>query len=92
VKVEAIRQEMPAVCMGLAKDVLAGQILHSGDPLLDDQVLAAEKREHVGGTWVFERKGDGHVDAVYAMAGAVHLARTLPAPVGGVRLIGPKAT
>ena len=90
VLVEAIRQEMPAVCMGLAKDVAAGQLVHSGDPLLDDQVESAEKREHVGGTWVFERAGDGHVDAVYAMAGAVHLARTLPAPVGGVRLIGPK--
>jgi hypothetical protein len=97
VTVEAISQEMPAVCMGLAKDVAAGQVLHSGDPLLDEQVGAAEKNERAGGTWLFARgggKGDddtdgGHVDAVYAMAGAVHLARTLPAPVGGLRLIGP---
>lgn len=92
VQVEAIRNEMAAVCMGLAKDVAAGQVVHSGDPLLDDQVTSAEKREHIGGTWVFAREGDGHVDAVYAMAGAVHLARTLPAPVGGVRLIGPKTS
>lgn len=94
VTVEAIRQEMPAVCMGLAKDVAADQVLHSGDPLLDDQVAAAEKHEHINGVWVFARgvtdDGDtGHVDAVYAVAGAVHLARTLPAPVGGLRLIGP---
>jgi phage terminase large subunit-like protein len=89
VTVEAISQEMPAVCMGLAKDVSAGQILHSGDPLLDEQVQAAEKHERITGTWVFARGDEGHVDAVYAMAGAVHLARTLPAPVGGLRLIGP---
>lgn len=92
VTVEAIRNEMAAVCMGLAKDVDAGQIVHSGDPLLQDQVEGAEKREYQGGTWVFARNDEGHVDAVYAMAGAVHLARTLPAPVGGLRLIGPSET
>ena len=91
VTVEAIRSEMAAVCMGLAKDVAAGQIVHSGDPLLEDQVTGAEKREYQGGTWVFARNDEGHVDAVYAMAGAVHLARTLPAPVGGLRLIGPSS-
>lgn len=89
VTVEAIRSEMPAVCMGLAKDVAAGQVLHSGDPLLEDQITSAEKDERPGGTWVFARGDEGHVDAVYAMAGAVHLARTMPAPVGGLRLIGP---
>jgi hypothetical protein len=36
---------------------------------------------------VFSRKGEGHVDAAYAAAGAVHLARTLPAPVGKPRLV-----
>jgi phage terminase large subunit-like protein len=92
VTVEAIQREMPAVCMGLAKDVLAGQVLHSGDPLLNDQVEAAEKHERPGGTWVFARGDEGHVDAVYAMARAVHLARTLPAPVGGLRLIGPSTS
>jgi len=92
VTVEAISQEMAAVCMGLAKDVSAGQILHSGDPLLDDQVAGAEKHERINGTWVYARGDEGHVDAVYAMAGAVHLARTLPAPVGGLRLIGPSSS
>lgn len=87
--VEAIRFEMPAVCMGFAKDVENGQILHSGDPLLDDQVTGAERLERAGGTWVFARQDEGHVDAVYAMAGAVHLARTLPAPIGAIRLVGP---
>ena len=87
--VEALRMEMPAVCMGFAKDVDAGQVLHSGDPLADDQVTSAERLDRAGGTWVFARTDEGHVDAVYAMAGAVHLARTLPAPVGAIRLVGP---
>lgn len=88
VTVEAIRGETPAVCMGLAKDVEARQIVHSGDPLLNEQVEAAERLQH-GAVWVFARTDEGHVDAVYAMAGAVHLARTLPPPVGRVRLVGP---
>jgi hypothetical protein len=40
---------------------------------------------------VFTRQAGGNVDAVYAVAGAVHLARTLPVPrrvVRGVR-VGP---
>jgi hypothetical protein len=40
-----------------------------------------------GDAWVFSRKGEGHCDAAYAAAGAVHLARTLPAPVGKPRLV-----
>lgn len=89
VTVEAIRQEMPAVCMGLAKEVSALTLLHSGDPLLDEQTTSAEKLEYQSGTWVFVRSDEGHSDAVYATAGAVHLARTLPLPVGGLRLVGP---
>lgn len=89
VTVEAIRSELPAVCMGFAEQVSANRVLHSGDPLLDAQVGGAD-RLLLGGNakiWVFTRRGDGHVDAVYAMAGAVHLARTLPPPVGKPRLI-----
>jgi len=87
VKVEAIRGELAAVCMGFAEQVKAGQFAHSGDPLLDAQIAAAERLMREGGTWVFSRKGGGHCDAVYAMAGAVHLARTLPAPVGRPRIL-----
>lgn len=97
--VEAIRFELPAVCMGLEKEIGAGQVLHSGDPLLDDQVNGAERLDRPGGVWVFSRgelapedeDAAGHCDAVYAMAGAVHLARTLPAPVGPPRLVGPSS-
>lgn len=86
VTVEEIRGEINAVCMGLADLVEARQIAHSGDPLLDAQVPATEKR-HSGDGWRFTRRGAGHCDATYAVAGAVHLARTLPEPVGKPRLI-----
>jgi hypothetical protein len=86
VTVEAIRAEVPAVCMGLAEQVTAGQLLHAGDPLLDAHAAAAEKLR-TGDAWRFSRKGDGHVDALYAAAGAVHLARTLPKPIGRPRII-----
>jgi len=86
VTVEEIKGDTPAVCMGFAEQVRAGQIVHSGDPLQDAHVAGAEKLYIAGGRWVFSRKG-GHCDAAYAAAGAVHLARTLPPPVGRPRLL-----
>jgi hypothetical protein len=76
VKVEEIRGEVAAVCMGFAAAVSARQIAQSGDPLLTTQLEAAERLQR-GDVWVFSRQA-GHVNAVYAAAGAVHLARTLP--------------
>jgi len=76
VKVEPISGNVAAVCMGFAEQVRSHVIAHSGDPLLDAHVRAAEKLFH-GDGWRFTRKGVGHVDAAYAAAGAVHLARTL---------------
>jgi phage terminase large subunit-like protein len=73
---EEIR-DVPAVCMGLAEQVIAQRVVHSNDPLLSTQVSAASKLAQ-GDAWRFTRKGSGHVDAVYATAGALHLARTLP--------------
>lgn len=74
------------VCMGFAEQVLARRVLHPADPLLDTQ-LAGAARVAKGDGWRFTRRGVGHVDAVYAAAGAVHLARTMPAPAGRPRLI-----
>lgn len=89
VTVAEIRSEVPAICMGLAREVLGGTIAHSDDPLINDHVLEAEKLNRPNGTWVFSRKGNGHCDAAYATAGAVHLARTLPSAIGRPRLITP---
>ena len=75
-----VTSEAPAVCMGLADLVNGGQLLHATDPLLDDHAAGAEKLT-TGDRWVFSRRGGGHVDGLYALAGAVHLARSLPAPV-----------
>jgi hypothetical protein len=86
VAVEEIRGEVASVCMGLAESVIAGRVAHSDDPLLNTHVAAAERLKR-GDAWVFSRKGEGHCDAAYAAAGAVHLARTLPAPVGKPRLV-----
>lgn len=86
VTVEEVRGEVTAVCMGFAEQVAAGRVAHSGDALLDAQVAGAERLKR-GDAWCFSRAGAGYVDAVYAVAGAVHLARTLPTPVGKPRLI-----
>jgi hypothetical protein len=71
-----IRAETPAVCMGFAKEIAGGTLLHSGQPMLDAQ-LAETEWQSLGQARVFARK-NGNTDAVYAVAGAVHLARTLP--------------
>lgn len=84
--VQEIRREVSAVCMGLAEQVEAGQIVHPDDPLLNDHVDAASKL-YRGDVWVFDRQGAGHVTAAYAAAGAVHLARTLPPSLGTPRIV-----
>lgn len=76
VAVDEIRGDVAAVCMGLADLVLAEEISHPKDELLDDHVRAAQKLPR-GDGYVFARRGSGPIDAAYALAGAVHLARTL---------------
>lgn len=77
VKFAELSGEATAVCMGFADLVDSGDVLQSGDPLLDAHVGGAEKLRQ-GDAWRFTRRGAGHCDAAYAAAGAVHLARTLP--------------
>jgi len=86
VTVVEIAGEVTAVCMGLAAEVDARMVVHAGDPLLTDHVLGAEKlwRED---RWRFARSGEGHCDAAYGVAGVVHLARTLPPPLGAPRFV-----
>jgi hypothetical protein len=91
VAVAEIRGENTAVCMGLAELVTAGGMVHSGQALLDHQAEHAEKKPR-GDGWVFARSGGGHVDALYAIGGAAHLARTLPTAVGKPRIILPRTS
>lgn len=91
VDVAEIRGELTQVSMGFSQLVTAERLVHSGDPLLDSQVEAAEKLK-VGDAWRFSRRGDGDVDAVFAAAGAAHLAQTLPPPSGRPRVLLPRNT
>lgn len=84
VKVEELRAEQMATCMGLAEIVAAGQLSYpqaepDEDDLLSDHVKAGQKLNR-GDGWIFVRRGTGPIDALYGLAGAVHLARTLPPP------------
>jgi hypothetical protein len=90
VVVSEIRGELSQVCMGFSALVAAKRVLHGDDPLLNDNVDNVEKFSRGDGAWVFSRKGDGDVDALYAAAGAAHLARIMPKPVGAPRVILPK--
>lgn len=86
-----IKADAPAVCMGLAEQVTSRDVVHPRDPLLDDHVKGAEKRRS-GSVWTFAREGrSAHVDAAYAVAGAVHLARTMPAPLGRAFIARPSS-
>lgn len=79
VKIEELRGEVGQVCMGLAEVVSAGELEHPRDEVLDQQVRATQKLVR-GDTWVFTRDTTIPIDAVYALAGAVHLARTMRPP------------
>lgn len=79
VQILEISAEVTEVCEGFAAEVASMQLVHGDDPLTTAQVIAAEKL-HQGDRWRFQRKGKGHVDAAYAAAGAVFLARTLVEP------------
>lgn len=76
VKLVEITGEITAVCMSLAEQVLTENITHPNDPMLDVHVAAAA-RQWRGDAWVFARGGAGPIDGAYALAGALHLARTL---------------
>jgi phage terminase large subunit-like protein len=86
VKVEEIRGDTAAICMGLAELVGAEQIAQPDDPLLNLHVSAAQKLLR-GDAWVYARKDAGPIDGAYAAAAAVHLARTMPATIPHRRLI-----
>lgn len=72
--VELRGADVTEACQAFADLVAARRVVHPGDPLLDAHVAGA-KRYAQGDGWRFVRRGAGHVDAVYAAAGAAHAAR-----------------
>jgi hypothetical protein len=82
--VTEITSDVAACCMGLAELVESAELRHPDDDLMTDQVGSAAKGWR-GDRWVFVRRGAGPVDAAYSLAGAVHLARTMPPPLEPVQ-------
>ena len=78
--------DVTASCQSLAELIKAGRILQPDDALINTHVLGAS-RQLTGDGWRIVRRDAGHVDAAYAFAGAVHLARALPKSVGRPRII-----
>lgn len=90
VTTEEIQGEATGACMAFAAAVEALQVVHAGDPLLDAQAAAVTKLPRPNDMWRFGRSGETYADAMYAAAGAVLLARTLPTPLGRPRVIVPR--
>lgn len=74
-----ITTEATVACMGVADLVATRGLRHSNDPLLDQHIEGTTPSWR-GDSFLFQRRGRSSIDAAYALAGAVHLARTLPAP------------
>lgn len=91
VKLVEITSESPAVCMALDEQIESDTLRHDGHALALAHVGNAIRRPR-GDLWVFDRRGAGHIDAVYAMAGAVNAARTLPPAPPPLRSVGATAT
>lgn len=71
--------ELSETCQEFADLVRTGNVIHRNDSLLNAQVAAASKKRS-GDTWTFTRRGiGGSVNALYCVAGAVHVARTFVA-------------
>lgn len=77
--VELKGTEVTESCMAFARLVEGRRIVHPSDKLIDAHLGGATKLFQ-GDGWRFVRRGAGHVDAAYALAGAVHGLRTMPEP------------
>lgn len=80
VKLVPITAETTTAAMSLADLVRSSGITHGKDPMLDAHISNAQ-RLRTGDRWTFGRRGAGPVNGAYAAAGAIWLARTLPAPL-----------
>jgi hypothetical protein len=91
VELAEITGDVAAVCMGLEEQVRTNELRHPRDPMLDAHAENSMPGRR-GDRWVFVRRGSGPVDGIYAAAGAVHLARTLPPPPPPLRVAGTSTT
>jgi hypothetical protein len=73
-------EDVPSICMGLSETVHTAQLAHPKNEMLTGQIKQTQKLKR-GDRWVFTRSTDVPIDATYALAGAVHMTRSLPAPL-----------
>lgn len=94
--VELAAGTVPGMCQSLAEHVASRRLLHPADPLLTAQAMDATSVPAGDGGWRFARRGGvGHVNAIYALAGALYLARgqaAKKAKRGRPRIILPTAS
>jgi len=77
--VDITGSNVTSACMAFADLVQHYRFRHRQSPLLDDHIASCARYDAgETGAWRFARKGKKPIDAAYAMAGAVHLARSLP--------------
>lgn len=69
--------QVAEACQGLANLTRGRLISHPSDPLIDAHVVGSKKLPS-GDGWRFTRRGAGHCDAAYAVAGGAHIALTQP--------------
>lgn len=78
VMIEPIRAEDTVrACMGMEEQAAAGHLRHPRDPLLNQHIRQTQQLPQ-GDGWRFARRGQQPIDASYAAAGSIHVARTLP--------------
>jgi hypothetical protein len=75
--VELRGDEVKEACQTLADLVMNRKVVHNSTALLNSHATGAQRLDQ-GDGWRFVRRGAGHVDGMYAAAGAVHLVRSLP--------------
>lgn len=90
VKLAEITTETPAVCMGFVEQIESDALRHDGHQLAAAHITNAVRLAQ-GAVWVFDRRGTGRIDALYALAGAVHEARALPPPLVPIRDVRSKS-
>lgn len=81
VKLEEITSETAAVCMGFDEQITSGDLTHTDDPLLNAHIEQTTPQVRSQGVFTYARRSGAPIDATYAAAGAVHLARNLPPPL-----------
>lgn len=90
VAIDELKSEWNEVCMHLAQQVEAGQVVYKPDDEMTDHVTGAFKK-YSGKSWCFDRQAPGYCDFAYALAGAVWGARSktaAPSPTRGFVVVG----